>query len=112
MNFDEKVQIFVKEFQKQQIKRLEEIRLDCEANIAKTKVHIVPGRKYLKIYTGNNYPIDGKFMIDIKTEEIYVMRYGKIDKQCYCGTLDTMDDYDWKYSIPIKKDKLKQIFKN
>lgn len=68
-------------------------KVDCESNRTNCKVRIVPGRKYTKIDVGYS----GAYMVDNGTGEIFgVKAYGVIHRGHRYGTLDTVDQWNWR----------------
>ena len=99
MTFEEKVQTFAKRLEDETIKRLHDRNLDCEPNINNSRVNTKWGNKYIKVDNATS----GRFMIDIKTGDIYGIRaYGQINKKHHFGNLDTIDEWAWGDYSPIR----------
>ena len=95
----EKLQRLAEKIEQEQIQRLHNRNLACQANIDNCKVKIKEGKKYTKIDVGTS----GKYMVD-KEGNIYgIKAYGVIHKGHYFGTLDTIDDYFWGEYRAYKK---------
>ena len=78
--------------------RLVEDKLDCQTNLDNAKTYIKIGKKYDKIDIGGS----GKLMVERETQRIYgIKAYGKIHKDHFFGTLDTIDDWYWGDYRPI-----------
>src|SRR5215471_3148366 len=94
------IQEFANLLESSQKAYLKQHSLDCEANMKAAETRIVPGNKYTKIDVGSS----GKYMIVNETSEIYgIKAYGVIHKGHYYGTLETVDQYDWKGYTAVKK---------
>lgn len=53
----------------------------------------VSGRKYARVDVGTS----GRYMVELATGAIYGIKgYGVIHRGHYYGTLDTLQDYDWR----------------
>ena len=87
----EKIKQFAELLENQQIERLKECKLDCEANIINARVYIKEGKKYTKVNVGTS----GKYMIDKDGNIFGIKGYGVINKGHYFGTLDTINQYYW-----------------
>ena len=94
-----KIRKFADILEQQQVESLKRRDLDCQANINNCKVHIRPGKKYIKVDVGSS----GKFMIDADENIFGIKGYGVIHRGKQYGTLDTIDDYFWGEYAPIKK---------
>ncbi len=78
-------------------------RVDCEANRAQCKCYIKPGQKYTKVDVGGS----GKYMIVNNTGEIFgIKAYGVIHRGHKFGTLDTINEFDWRGYRGIRKQSL------
>lgn len=102
MELQEKLETLAKKMEEQQIQRLRDRGMSCEANIMNSRTRVVPGRKYTKIDVGTS----GRLMIDNNTQEIFgIKAYGVIHKGHRYGTLDTIEDFFWGeyYPMRIKK---------
>ena len=103
MNIHEKMRLLQKlaeTIEKQQIERLKQDNLGCDANIHHSKVTVKQGKKYIKVDVGHS----GKYMVEISTEKIYgIKAYGVIHRgHCY-GTLDEIDQWYWGgYTAAVK----------
>ena len=96
----DKIKQFAELLEKQQIERLHEDELACEANIRNCKVTIKEGKKYTKVDIGSS----GKYMIDREGNIFGIKGYGVIHRGHRFGSLDTINDYNWGGYRGFKKD--------
>ena len=96
----EKLQQLAEKIEREQIQRLHDRKLACQANIDNCKVSIKEGKKYTKIDVGTS----GKYMVDREGNIFGIKGYGVINKKHYYGTLDTINDYFWGNYRAYKKD--------
>ena len=101
MNITKKLQDFANLLEKEQIQRLYQKGLSCQANIDNCKTSIKEGKKYFKIDTAGS----GKYMVDREGNIFGIKGYGIIHKGHCFGTLDTIDEYFWGEYRGIKKNK-------
>lgn len=63
-----------------------------------------PGPKYTKVDFGTVHGMQGKFMIENATGNIYGIKgYGVVHRGHFYGTLETTDEWDWSGYYPEKK---------
>ena len=94
-----KIMAFADLLEEKQIEALRESHLDCEANIANARTSIKPGRKYVNVDIGSS----GRFMVEMATGNIYgIKAYGVIHRGHQYGTLDTIQEWDWRPYYPTK----------
>lgn len=99
--FEIKLQTFASRLGREQMARLIEEKLDCEANIQQKKITVKSGKKFTKVDVGTS----GKFMVENETGNIFGIKgYGVVHRGHWYGTLDTLDAYDWSGFYPVKKD--------
>jgi len=97
--FQDRLEKLASIIEQQQIERLKQRNLACQANIDNCKVYIKPGKKYIKINVGTS----GKYMVDMQGNIWGIKAYGQIHKGHWYGTLETIDDYYWGEYTAIKK---------
>jgi hypothetical protein len=98
--FAEKIETFRARVESEQIARLHEQELACEANLNNVKCHVKPGSKYTKVDVGGS----GKYMVENSTGNIFgIKAYGFVHRGHFYGTLDTIDDYTWGRFYPERK---------
>jgi hypothetical protein len=96
---NDKIKAFAQLVETQQIQRLNQDRLACDANIANAKTSIKSGTKYVKVDIGHS----GRFMIEVETGNIFgIKAYGQIHRGHFYGTLDTINEYNWGDYYPHK----------
>jgi hypothetical protein len=88
---EEKLKVFAKVLEKEQIERLQKDGLGYQSNIDSVKVQIIEGKKYVKVNIGNS----GKYMIDWDGNIFGIKAYGVINKKKCYGTLDTINEWYW-----------------
>jgi hypothetical protein len=89
----DKLQHFVERLEAHQLQGLIDRGLDCEPNRLHCKVHIHFGKKYTRVDVGGS----GKYMVVDDTSEIFgIKAYGVIHRGHRYGTLDTVDQWDWR----------------
>jgi hypothetical protein len=99
-----KIEEFARLLENDQLDTLIRQDLSCDANVKNCLVKIRPKKKYTCVDVGNS----GKYMIDNNTGEIFGIKgYGKVNKNHYHGTLETIYNYYWgRYSaMPSKADR-------
>jgi len=93
------IEDFAKILEEQQIEELKRKKLDCSANLANSRVFIIPGSKYTKVDVGSS----GKYMVDKDGNIFGIKAYGKVHKGHRFGTLQTTDNYYWGDYEAIKR---------
>ena len=101
---EEKITTFIKLLEDEQLERLRQEQLDCEANIHNHKVSVKEGKKYIKIDVGPS----GKYMIDQEGGIYGIKAYGVIHRGHYYGTLNTIHNYYWGDYKASKKVEVKR----
>ena len=97
---NEKLTAFAQLVEQEQIQRLQEQKLDCEANVKNARTRVIVGQKYAKVDVGTS----GKFMVEVTTGNIFgIKAYGQIHKGHFYGTLDTTNEYFWGNYYPQHK---------
>ena len=95
-----KLQAFAELVQKEQIEKLIEDSLDCEANKRDAQTKIKLGPKYTKVDIGRS----GRFMVVNDTGEIFgIKAYGQVHKGHAYGTLDTTAEWYWGDYYPKRR---------
>ena len=82
---------FAVKLEREQKERLQQDRLNCQANLDNCKVTIKEGNKYTKVDVGSS----GKYMIDKEGNIFGIKGYGVIHRGYHFGTLDTINEYNW-----------------
>lgn len=98
-DFMDKVEALARLIEQEQIERLKQMNMDCQANIDNCKVYIKPGKKYIKVNLGHS----GRFMVDMQGNIYGIKAYGQIHKGHWYGTLETIHEYRWGDYYPVKK---------
>lgn len=63
-------------------------------------VSVHEGKKYARVDVGTS----GKYMVDLKTEEIFgIKAYGVIHRGHRYGTLDTIAEWEWGHFRAVRK---------
>lgn len=98
-DFFSKLEAFAKLLEAQQIERLHQQDLACDANIAHARTNIKNGKKFVKVDVGNS----GKYMVEVETGNIFGIKgYGVVHRGHWYGTLDTINEYQWGDYYPVK----------
>jgi hypothetical protein len=97
MTQQDKLQTLANLITAQQVDRLKQDRLCCQANLDNAKTKIIPGIKYTKIDIGGS----GRFMIDEDGEIYGIKAYGVIHRGHHYGNLDTIDAWYWGEYYPV-----------
>lgn len=88
-----KLESFRARLEAAQLESLKLNNVDCEANRMNCRTTIKPGQKYTKVDVGPS----GKYMIVNDTGEIFGIKgYGVIHRGHQYGTLDTINEWDWR----------------
>ncbi len=67
-------------------------------------VQIETGRKFDKVYVQTNVQKLGRYMVDRNSWVIYgIKSWAQINERRTYGTLDTVDQYDWKHHYGVPK---------
>jgi hypothetical protein len=83
---------FAKLVEIQQIQRLGEQGLACEANLRNARVSVRAGRKFDNILIGGS----SRFMVELSTGHIFGTKaYGVVHRGHFYGTLDTTAQWNW-----------------
>jgi len=99
----EKLEAFRATLEAGQLEALILNKVDCEANRANCKAVIRDGKKYTKVDVGGS----GKYMVVNETGEIFgIKAYGVIHRGHKYGTLDTINEFDWRGYHAIRRQAL------
>jgi hypothetical protein len=90
------------------VQKLEQFRsafqkADTDGRNTTDTVQIETGRKFDKVYVKTEVQKLGRYMVDRNSWVIYgIKSWAQINERRTYGTLDTVDQYDWKpyYGIP------------
>ena len=76
------------------------LRYDLAIHDRESECKIKIGRKYANVDVGTS----GRYMVELATGAIYgIKAYGVIHRGHYYGTLDTIDQYDWRGYTAVKR---------
>jgi hypothetical protein len=99
-DFDNKIIVFAATVEADQLQRLAEQKLDCQANINGSKTVVKGGNKYVKVDIGTC----GRFIVEKITGNIFEIKaYGQIHRGHQYGTLDTVNEWYWGNYYPQKR---------